>query len=126
MPIRIDIHVPGRDKVHEDSLTAMLQDLLNIAAPDGPAWKRGYAAFWITLAEGKTASVDPAFYVAIEAAADSAPNRDALIKAAKDEYQKWCSTEEPTDRPAPKSGKRRGLIADLKAAFIERQPSTHR
>lgn len=125
MPIRIEIHVPGRDKVHEDSLTAMLQDLLNIAAPDGPAWKRGYAAFWITLAEGKTASVDPAFRVAVEVAADGAPNRDALIKAAMDEYQKWCSDD--NEQPAPQNNDgARGLLTGLKAAFGSRRPATHR
>jgi hypothetical protein len=124
MPIRIDLHVPGRDKVHHDSLTAMLQDLLDIAAPDGPSWKRGYAAFWITLAEGKSASVDPAFRAAIEVAADGAPNRDALIKAALDECQKWDSDD--GEQPAPKKKGTKGVLADLKAAFIDRQPPAHR
>jgi hypothetical protein len=119
---RIELPTPARSRVHEDSLAAMLQDLLDIAAPDSDPWKRGYAAFWVTLAQGKSAGVDTAFRVAVEAAADGAPNKAALVKKAMDEYQKWCSPAEPS----ASQGGPRGFFAEIAAAFGSRRPAAHR
>lgn len=116
---------PKREGLHEDSVEAIIQDVLKVSARNGGAWLLGRHTFYEALLKG--ALLKDAVFAAVTAAAKDSQNPQRRIKAGMDEYAKMYpeTIEEPVSRPAPKSGKR-GLLTDLVAAFGSRRPVDHR
>jgi hypothetical protein len=116
----INGNVPDRNGLNEDSLEAVLQDLLSIAARDGGAWLLGRHVFWTKLLEGEVLLT--AYREAVSAAAGDDNGAIDRVKQAMDKYAEWYPTNA---QPATKPGAR-GFLLDLAEAFGRRSTPAHR
>jgi hypothetical protein len=111
---------PAREGLDELAPEAVLQDLLQIAAPDGGAWELGHDTYWDSLHDGKT--IPEALRDAMSAAAKDASDAVARVTKAMDQYYVWFPTNA---QPATKPGAR-GFLLDLAEAFGRRSTPAHR
>lgn len=116
----INENVPKREDLNEDSLEAVLQDLLAIAAHDGGAWLLGRHVFWTKLLEGEVLLT--AYREAVSAAANGSSDAIDRVKRAMDKYAEWYPTNtQPATRPGA-----RGFLLDVAEAFGRRSTPAHR